>query len=359
MLSYAFRVLRQKQYEDHIKGEAFDNIQDLFAEIIFLGVSGQLKQGLYREYICQPTELHTLHGKLNLPGTFRHRIRNDRQILVCEPDDLSEDNILNQIIKTTMLNLVHDSRVQSQRRDQLRSILRFFKSVHTIHLSGIKWNTFQFQRHNQTYEMLINICRFIYTETLLSRQSGNRKTRHFSDENMARLYEKFILEYYKREFPQFSVSAKAIKWHLDKNFPGPILKFLPAMQSDITIQHHGHTLIIDAKYYTHMMQQQFDKYTLNSGNLYQIFTYVKNEDKYHTGKVSGLLLYAKSNADDIPVNDNILADFSVDGNRLSARTLDLNQDFNLIKQQLNDIATEYFNQPQDIKLKVSTYEFET
>lgn len=338
MLSYAFRVLRQKQYEDRVKGEAFDNVQDLFAEIIFLGVSGQLKQGLYREYICKPTELHTLRGKLNLPETFRHRARNDRQTLVCEPDELSEDNTLNQIIKTTMLNLAHDPRVQSQHRDQLRSTLRFFKSIHVIHLSSVNWNTFQFQRHNQTYEMLINICHFVFTETLLSHESGNRKTRHFSDDNMARLYEKFILEYYRREYPCFSVSAKEIAWDLDPNFPRCNIKYLPKMQSDITIKQNKHTLIIDAKFYTHMMQQQFDKYTLNSGNLYQIFTYVKNEDKNHAGNVSGLLLYAKSNEDAVPT-----ANFSVGGNRISVDVLDLNQDFSFIKQKLDSIVKDHFD----------------
>lgn len=344
MLSYAFRVLRQKQYEERVKGEEFDNIQDLFAEIIFLGVSGQLKQGLYREYICKPTELHTLRGKLNLPETFRHRARNDRQTLVCEPDELSEDNIFNQIVKTTMLNLAHDPRVQPQRRDQLRGTLRFFKSIRAIHLSSISWNTFQFQRHNQTYEMLINICHFVFTETLLSRESGNRKTRHFSDDNMTRLYEKFILEYYRREYPCFFVSAKEITWNLDPNFPRCNIKYLPKMQSDIAIKQDNHaikkdnlTLIIDAKFYTHMMQQQFDKYTLNSGNLYQIFTYVKNEDKNHTGNVSGLLLYAKSNEGAVPT-----ANFSVGGNRISVDVLDLNQDFSLIKQKLDNIVKDHF-----------------
>ncbi|MFR4024373.1 MAG: hypothetical protein ACLTZI_16470 [[Eubacterium] siraeum] len=37
-------------------------------------------------------------------------------------------------------------------------------------------------------------------------------------------------------------------------------------------------LIIDAKYYEHSMQVQFNKHTLHSANLYQIFTYVKNKE---------------------------------------------------------------------------------
>ena len=50
MLAYAFKVLRQKNYEE-IEAEEFETIQDLFAAILAKGISQQLKQGLYREYV--------------------------------------------------------------------------------------------------------------------------------------------------------------------------------------------------------------------------------------------------------------------------------------------------------------------
>ena len=50
MLSYAFQELKRRNYED-IDKEDFERVQDLFAEILYKGMSMQLKQGLYREYI--------------------------------------------------------------------------------------------------------------------------------------------------------------------------------------------------------------------------------------------------------------------------------------------------------------------
>ena len=50
MLSYAFQQLKQNNYEN-IDGENFDEIYDLFGEILFRGISFQLKQGLHKEYI--------------------------------------------------------------------------------------------------------------------------------------------------------------------------------------------------------------------------------------------------------------------------------------------------------------------
>lgn len=66
MLAYAFRILRQKNY-DEIAAEEFDDIQDLFAVILAKGVSQQLKQGLHKEYITKNEDLSVM--------TYEGRIR--------------------------------------------------------------------------------------------------------------------------------------------------------------------------------------------------------------------------------------------------------------------------------------------
>ena len=82
-------------------------------------------------------------------------------------------------------------------------------------------------------------------------------------------------------------------------------------------------------------------YTLHSNNMYQIFTYVKNRD-YQFGdeshKVSGMLLYAKTEEDIQP--DNV---YQMHGNQITVRTLDLNNPFAEIAEQLNTIAKTHFD----------------
>ncbi|MBQ6663344.1 MAG: 5-methylcytosine-specific restriction endonuclease system specificity protein McrC, partial [Firmicutes bacterium] len=95
--------------------------------------------------------------------------------------------------------------------------------------------------------------------------------------------------------------------------------------------------IIDAKYYSHMTQVQYGKHTLHSNNIYQIFAYVKNQDVGNTGNVSGLLLYAKTDEEITPDMDVIMS-----GNKISAKTLDLNCDFATISSQLKRIVKDYF-----------------
>ena len=57
----------------------------------------------------------------------------------------------------------------------------------------------------------------------------------------------------------------------------------------------------------------------------------KNQDRGHTGKVSGLLLYAKT-------QEALTPDcrYDIDGNIIAAKTLDLNQEFSSIARQLDE-----------------------
>lgn len=77
----------------------------------------------------------------------------------------------------------------------------------------------------------------------------------------------------------------------------------------------------------------------HTGNLYQSFTYVKNKVVEMQGKgyeISGMLLYAKTNSEIQPDRDYVMS-----GNRISVKTLDLNQEFGVIKDQLDTIVYEY------------------
>ena len=119
--------------------------------------------------------------------------------------------------------------------------------------------------------------------------------------------------------------------------------FLPSMQSDIMITTNDKILIIDAKYYSKVTQKNIynSDETLHSHNLYQIFSYVKNKE-YNlktindNKNISGMLLYAKTN--DGAKLDNT---YTICGNTISAKTLDLNCDFKEIKNQLNGIAKDF------------------
>jgi 5-methylcytosine-specific restriction enzyme subunit McrC len=87
------------------------------------------------------------------------------------------------------------------------------------------------------------------------------------------------------------------------------------------------------------MQSQFDVSSIHSDNLYQIFAYVKNLDKDGSGNVAGMLLYAKTQEQITPNNK-----YSMGGNTIWVKTLDLNLPFTHIADQLEQIAADYFGE---------------
>ena len=334
MLSYAFQELRKNNYEN-ISKEDFEHIQDLFAEILYKGIAFQLKQGLYREYIERCDTLSVLRGKLDINETIRNRFHH-KQVLSCEYDELSENNTFNQILKTTSEILIRDKVVSVKRKKQLKSLMPFFEDVASIDPFTIHWNMLRYQRGNQTYKMLMNICYFVLDGMLLTTESGPYKMINFSEEHMSRLFEKFVLEYYRYHHKELSAHPCHIHWDIT-NPDEAVIDLLPQMKTDVTLKKGGRTLIIDTKYYRRAIQQLFDKQTIHSGNMYQIYSYVKNYDKDNSGLVSGMLLYARTQEE---ISPNMDAFFG--SNHIWVRTLDLNQDFKIISEQLNNIITVAF-----------------
>lgn len=349
MLSYAFQVLKQSNYED-IAAEEFSMAQDLFAAVLAKGAARQVKQGLYREYIVQHESLTTLRGKLDMAETMQNRMQRKPK-LACAFDELSENNLYNQILKTTMHYLVRDAGVDIRRKAALNRVLVFFDGVDLLDPFSVPWKRLHLWKSNKTYEMLLTVCGFVLNGMLQTTEKGRYRMAAFSDEHMAKLYERFILEYYRQHHAYLDeIKAAQVKWNItdgqedgqkqqadgQREQEANLLFLLPVMQTDIFLRYGEKILIIDAKYYGQTLQRHYDRCTLHSQNLYQIFAYVKNQDKENTGNVSGLLLYAKTDEAIVPDGSVCLG-----GNRIGAETLDLNVDFREIARQLDSIAGQY------------------
>ena len=336
MLSYAFQVLSEQGYKN-IETEQFDNVAELCAAILSKGVSLQLKRGLGREYIEKSESLSSLRGRIEISESVKTRSLLKRQ-LVCSYDDFSENSYMNRIIKSTMELLLHAD-IAKARKKELRKLLVYFGNVDLLDVHNINWKI-QYNRNNQTYRMLISVCYLVIKGLLQTNTDGTTRLMDFLDEQrMCRLYEKFILEYYRKEFPKLTVNASQIPWALDDG----INDMLPVMQTDIMLSQGNKVLIIDAKYYGHTTQTQYDIHTFHSANLYQIFTYVKNKEAEPADvpyKVSGMLLYARTDEAVQPNNS-----YQMSGNKISVRTLDLNREFSEIAAQLNEIVEDHF--PKD------------
>ena len=339
MLSYAFQILNEQGYRE-IAAEEFENTAELCSAILIKGISAQLKRGLGREYQPRTEVLSGIRGKMDISESLKSQTILKKQ-MICTYDEFTVDSCMNRILKSTM-ELLLRSDISKKRKKELKRLLIYFGEVERIDLYCVDWRI-RYNRNNQTYRMLMAVCYLVVKGLLQSQTDGSVKVMDFLDEQrMCRLYEKFILEYYRKEHPQITASASQISWALDDG----ISAMLPVMQSDIMLSKGDQVLIIDAKYYAHTIQVQYDAHTLHSNNLYQIFTYVKNKDMELAGRehtVSGMLLYART--DEAVQPDHV---YQMSGNQISVKTLDLNQPFEKIAEQLDSIIENHFEVNQNV-----------
>jgi len=330
MLSYAFRNM-QETGKDAFSNESFDNAADLLAAILSRGLTSQIKRGIQKDYISKSDILRSPKGKIDVSSTISKQLMLNKQVL-CDFDEYSEDILVNQILKSSAYALCKSDEVRLENKKSLKRSLMYLEHVSHINLKHIPWKELKHHRNNNSYRFLLNICYLVAEGLLMSENGKTMKLRSFiDDQQMSRLYEKFLLEYFKKHYPMFNVTASFIDWQTDDG----IIDFLPQMKSDVTIKYADSTMIIDAKYYGKTMQSnQFSvRKTVHSNNLYQIFTYVKNKDRNNLGNVKGMLLYAKTDEDTTP-NEK----YEMSGNTIYVRTLDLGCEFSRIAEQLDDIA---------------------
>ena len=331
MLAYAFSALTEQGYRA-VATEDFENAAELCAAILERGVSLQLKRGLGQEYVNRTEARSSLRGTIEVTKSVKSQAIWRRQ-LVCSYDEFSVDTTMNRVIKATVALLVR-SDISRARKKSLKKLMVYFANVREIDLHTVNWNM-RYDRNNRTYRMLMVVCWLVVKGLLQTQSDGSVRMMDFFDEQrMSRLYEKFILEDYRREHPRLRASASFVEWALDDGMSDG----LPAMRSDITLSARGRVLIIDAKYYKSTMQSNFDKKTVHSGNLYQIFAYVKNKQAVleragESVEVSGMLLYA---ATDEEVQPDVT--YRMSGNQIGVRTLDLDRPFEEIRAQLDGIA---------------------
>lgn len=323
MLSYVYKILKQKDYQK-LATEDFKSVSDFSSEVFLIGLSKQIKRGLDREYITIEEETSNPRGKILISKSVREQSFLQKKCY-CESDKFFVNTKLNQVLKCTLLMLLKED-ISKDKKNKLKRLLNYFSEVDTINPSRIQWN-FTYNRNNQTYRLLIGISYLIIKNKILNKKKGKKFFMDFDEERKSWLYENFVLEFYKQEFPQIKVHSPWIKWKLDDDNS----EFLPMMKTDIVLEYKNRILIIDTKFYSKILRTYKEKQTFLSSNIYQIFSYVKNKDAELRGKdykISGMLLYA---ATDEEVKEQV---YQMDGNKIFVKTLNLNEDFSEIRDKL-------------------------
>ena len=330
MLAYAYQSLSLSEYKN-INNEKFDNTISLYSEILLIGLPVLIRGGLLRDYIRIFDRSTVIRGKIDINSSIKKNSLVDKKLIVIY-DDFSEDILLNQILKSTLVYLSRSSALTKEKRRKFFSYLAYFGKVSDVELELSLWSKVQYNRQNIRYQFLVDICRFLFQELLISEGEDTRNHSFEDGQRLSSLYEKFVYAFYKRE-TSYKVTHPQIPWKVENGF----VDALPIMQTDIVLQHMEKTLIIDTKFHTKNMAKRFEdgKAKQKSANLYQIFAYVNNWMQHNNEVVSGMLMYAETVADEQPNHH-----YEINGKSISIVTVNLNQEFELIHNDLISLVAD-------------------
>jgi 5-methylcytosine-specific restriction enzyme subunit McrC len=328
MLAYAFNALNHKDYEK-LQGEDFENIYDLLASVLVRAVGSQVKMGLHREYIEEQDELSGVKGKIQISESIKVQSPIKGR-LICSFDEFDHNVLMNKIIKTTLIYLTKCDVLNSGIKKDIKNLILFFAEIDNVELWSVAWDSIKFNRNNSSYKLIIDVCYLIFKGLLVNEGEGPLKFATFiEDRQMSSLYEKFVLNFYKTECSsEVDAKSELIGWDITS---GDELSLLPKMKTDISLysKKSRNLLIVDTKFYPNALQTNFDHRTFISSHMYQIYSYVHNSN--FDGEISGMLLYPTV---DYSIDERAV----ISGSKIYVKTLDLNQEFEIIRQEMMEIC---------------------
>lgn len=328
LFCYAWQHVEER---DLVPVEALDEhekVHDLFGLLLAEGVFKLVRAGLDRGYLDQHEDLSGVRGKINVSDTMQRALR-PRGRVACEFQELSYDILHNQILKTTLQNLLRLSSLHKDIHSKVRKAYISMSGINSIHLSAQTFNRVQLDRNRQYYRLLLSVCRLLYEQLLINENTGENLFEELNEEKMHRLFEQFITEFYRKEQSSFRVNhqGRTIKWD-DKGSSPENLEMLPNMQADVILDGDHRRIILDAKYYREALSGQFDK-KIRSDHLYQLTAYLRNREKEKPDgpRHEGMLLYPT-------VGEKLNVDLYLEGFSVKARTIDLAQDWRQIHNSM-------------------------
>ena len=339
MYSYVWDKIDFDDYTFLNNMDDFDS-PNILSTLFLINAKAVFKKGLYREYKEVNEELRGIKGKIDFKNSLNN-LSFENSKSYCTYDEFNENNIINQIIKSTALKLYKTKNVNEDNRQKLNNTLLYLNNVDIIDIKNNSFNI-KFNKNNLYTYYLIRVCELINMCLILSEETGNYKFIDIidNDEIMQNIYELFVYKFYKQKLEKekhlFNVEYQH---NLNWNLKNGNKEMLPKMKLDILLANKEDLLIIDTKYYKEYVSSNYDKNTFISGNMYQMISYMNNINAHQN--MRGILLYPLPyNLDPIDevYDTSVVSNGIVKKTKLEFVTIDLSQKWEKIEEDLLNIV---------------------
>ena len=329
LLLYASKLYRELPASRRVEMESMpDHIPHLVAEILTKAVERRLRRELSHGYQRRRADINRVRGRIDLFRTERRQLLQ-RGSVACVFDELTVDTQRNRYVKAA---LVHIAGVVEKFGDHLELERRCRDLAFRLERAGVVGGLDA--QHKRTAEAMDNVgwadaherqmlaaARLALNLSIPSEQSGLA-----------------LLPIVNRsETKGWKVSkGDHIYWPATDPTPG-LQAIMPGMITDIVLQRHkvgipggGRRIVIDTKFTSILGSARYEKQTLKSANMYQMYTYLRSQELPGdpiSRQSTGVLLYPSLGVD---YNESAI----IQGHRVSFATVDLAADGQTIRSQL-------------------------
>ncbi len=293
-LCYAWNRLPEPAVLRASEATPFHRPLVLLAQVLLHATRRLLKNGLPRAFTNQEAELTSLRGRVELAPTLGRGLL-ERGRAVCTFDELSADSPLHQLLAQTLGLLASAATLPLALRREVRHVRQRFPAVLTTAPAPTPatFRALRRQRPGSQAAFLLHICELVWQTALPEPTAGGR--RRFTDFRrdevlMARLFEQFTRNFFRREQRHFRVYAETIAWQAEAPQPAD-LALLPTMLTDTTLEAPNRKIILDTKYYAAALRPRYDRQRLIAPHLYQLYAYLQNQPPVPGQALEGMLLY--------------------------------------------------------------------
>ncbi len=275
-----------------------------------------------------------MKGKIEIASSIKANLFQ-KKLTNCSYDDLSSNILLNQILVSTLKNLTKTKDLDKGILTEIVKLQRMFVGVSILKINNKHFKLLQISRNQHFYSFLMNVCELIHLNSLPDEKEGSFLFMNFSQDErkMNQLFEAFVRNFYKIELKDiFKTSRETIQWQF--GVPNETnRKYLPQMQTDISLENENRKIIIDAKYYKETMTVNYDKEKIHSSHLYQLNSYLLHQQTSNskTKNATGILLYPT-------IEEEFDLHYTYQNHNIYIKTINLNTHWSNISKRLREIV---------------------
>ena len=337
MLIYAIDELEHMKI-GRVDTEKCKSLDDLFASLMCKSIELLYENNYLSEYNKVKRNTDKPHGNILIQESYSSGSLASGK-MSCEYFELNINSVCNIAIKSAInCLLIHGKNISKHRIGYLTTVIDDLHIVKDIEASDIDYDDIDYKDLPEWYKPAILVSKLIVNQLLSRDKNGASKLFRLEDtDRLKYIFEKFVRNFYRLEYTKGKTSHPVYKLSARQN------------RLDMLIENTSNALIIDTKWY------ESANYRSNrTNNEREVTDYIISykEHESSTGltrkETFGVVLYARTDENEKVLIKEEVRSLGRDYGycTICENTLNMDQDFNSIKNDLIDLANDLLNRHQ-------------